>query len=244
MTIIDTAARWEYDLWQASADAPLPATAAPWGSPGPGAPRSTATGGFPRRAAGAMPQRRTSEVSRAGSCRGTGARGDRPRLGNRDRLRQRPFRLSRAGIGATLPGRRLPDAGAPPTGSLLQLDMSPSEINALEIPGWKKTVLRAMVTYGMYFATPAARAIHHRDRVGQPVSEHGLPDRWWSFAALNDWEPFDPAGLLRIQRRGSGRQTLRRSERPGRWLRSQHRLGAGRMVAPARTRPVRAPRRL
>ena len=31
-----------------------------------------------------------------------------------------------------------------------QLDLSPSEIDALPVPGWKKTILRAMAEYGLY----------------------------------------------------------------------------------------------
>jgi hypothetical protein len=41
------------------------------------------------------------------------------------------------------------DADAPPMGSRFVLDMSEAEIDALAVPAWKKTILRAMATYGM-----------------------------------------------------------------------------------------------
>ncbi len=41
-------------------------------------------------------------------------------------------------------------AGAPSQGTRFQLDLSPAEINALGVPAWKKTILRAMAEYGLY----------------------------------------------------------------------------------------------
>jgi hypothetical protein len=43
----------------------------------------------------------------------------------------------------------LPDADAPPMGSRFVLDMSEAEIDALAVPAWKKTILKAMASYGM-----------------------------------------------------------------------------------------------
>jgi hypothetical protein len=42
------------------------------------------------------------------------------------------------------------NADAPPMGTRFQLDMNPAEINALHVPAWKKTILRAMARYGLY----------------------------------------------------------------------------------------------
>lgn len=40
-------------------------------------------------------------------------------------------------------------AGAPPLGARFVLDMTPAEIDGLEAPDWKKTILYAMARYGM-----------------------------------------------------------------------------------------------
>ena len=40
--------------------------------------------------------------------------------------------------------------GAPSQGTRFQLDMSPGEIDALRLPAWRKTILRAMAEYGLY----------------------------------------------------------------------------------------------
>ena len=50
------------------------------------------------------------------------------------------------GLGA----RRATTAGAPSQGTRFQLDLSPAEIDALRMPAWKKTILRAMAEYGLY----------------------------------------------------------------------------------------------
>jgi hypothetical protein len=44
----------------------------------------------------------------------------------------------------------LPNAGAPAMGQHFFLDMSAAEIEALGVPAWQKTVLRAMAEYGLY----------------------------------------------------------------------------------------------
>ncbi len=41
------------------------------------------------------------------------------------------------------------DENAPPMGARFVLDMSDSEIDSLRVPGWKKTILRALASYGM-----------------------------------------------------------------------------------------------
>jgi hypothetical protein len=41
-------------------------------------------------------------------------------------------------------------ADAPPMGTRFQLAMSDAQIDALAVPSWKKTILRAMAHYGMF----------------------------------------------------------------------------------------------
>ena len=52
-----------------------------------------------------------------------------------------------AGLGAACASGR---SNAPSEGTRFQLDMSVDEIEKLTVPGWKKTILRAMSEYGMY----------------------------------------------------------------------------------------------
>jgi hypothetical protein len=48
-------------------------------------------------------------------------------------------------------GMRCDDpAGAPAQGMRFQLDLSPARIDALPLPAWRKTILRAMSEYGLY----------------------------------------------------------------------------------------------
>lgn len=54
-----------------------------------------------------------------------------------------------ANTGEPCSRRRESDQDAPAMGSRFVLDMSDAEIGALRVPGWKKTILRAMATYGM-----------------------------------------------------------------------------------------------
>lgn len=43
-----------------------------------------------------------------------------------------------------------PTTNRPPQGSLIFVDYTPTQINAMAIPAWKKAILRAMSTYGAY----------------------------------------------------------------------------------------------
>ncbi len=42
------------------------------------------------------------------------------------------------------------NTNAPPMGGHFQLNYTPTQINALTVPAWKKVILRAMATYGIY----------------------------------------------------------------------------------------------
>jgi hypothetical protein len=55
-----------------------------------------------------------------------------------------------ADVGRTCSSMGLPNTGAPAMGQHFFLDMSAAEIEALGVPAWQKTVLRAMAEYGLY----------------------------------------------------------------------------------------------
>jgi len=67
---------------------------------------------------------------------------------------------------------------APPNGARLQLDMSDAEIDALDVPRWKKTVLRAAQRYGMIVGdTGGSGAFGLQFESGMVDRAYGRPER-------------------------------------------------------------------
>jgi hypothetical protein len=73
-------------------------------------------------------------------------------------------------------------ADAAPMGARFQLDMSGGEIDALHVPGWKKTILRAMARYGMYFGDTGSGGWGIQMESGATYTSFGLPDALAMFA--------------------------------------------------------------
>jgi hypothetical protein len=81
--------------------------------------------------------------------------------------------------------------------------MTPAEIDALNVPNWKKIILLALANYGgfvgdtnadptrlLYVETEGGNMYSGlSDANGQPY-----PDLWWQFAQNNQWEPYQPPG--------------------------------------------------
>jgi hypothetical protein len=82
----------------------------------------------------------------------------------------------------------LPDEGAPPLGTRLQLAMSPDEIEALRVPAWKKTILRAMATYGMFVGDTGGGAWGLRMESGSTFTSFGVADPLVALARTDGWE--------------------------------------------------------
>jgi hypothetical protein len=75
---------------------------------------------------------------------------------------------------------------APPLGARLRLNMSTSQINALAIPAWKKTVLQAMATYGAFMDdTGSSDYFDWQLESGSQYTTVGASDKWLSFGAAN-----------------------------------------------------------
>jgi hypothetical protein len=85
----------------------------------------------------------------------------------------------------------LSDGDAPPMGTRFQLDMTPAQIDALPVPAYRKTILRAMARYGMYVAdTGGSWAIVQES--GLVTLSFGLGDRWTDLArsvGASYWPP-------------------------------------------------------
>jgi len=71
-------------------------------------------------------------------------------------------------------------------GSRLQLNMSAAQIDALAVPAWKKTILKAMATYGMYFGdTGGGEAWGIQAESGSTYTSFGFEDQLVTFARNN-----------------------------------------------------------
>jgi hypothetical protein len=73
-------------------------------------------------------------------------------------------------------------SSAPPMGARFQLDMSEGEISALHVPAWKKTILRAMAEYGMYFGDTGGGSWGLQMESGSTYESFGYEDAMVTFA--------------------------------------------------------------
>jgi hypothetical protein len=72
-----------------------------------------------------------------------------------------------------------------PTGARLQLNMPEWQIDALPVPAWKKTILRAMATYGMYVGDTGGNAWSIAIESGSTYTSFGYEDQFVAFARAN-----------------------------------------------------------
>jgi hypothetical protein len=75
----------------------------------------------------------------------------------------------------------LPNADAPAIGTRFQLAMTPAQIDALDVPAYRKTVLWAMARYGMYVADTGGTWGLIKGS-GLVTTSFGLADRWVQLA--------------------------------------------------------------
>jgi len=71
---------------------------------------------------------------------------------------------------------------APPLGSRFQLDMSDAQIEALPVPSWKKTILRAMAHYGLYMGDTGSGSWAIQAESGSSYTSFGYEDPLVTFA--------------------------------------------------------------
>lgn len=88
---------------------------------------------------------------------------------------------------------------APPMGSRLQLNMSATEIDALAVPAWKKTILKAMATYGMYFGDTGGGAWGIRGESGSTYTSFGKEDQMVTFARDNGVPTYNGTYIFNIR---------------------------------------------
>jgi hypothetical protein len=86
-----------------------------------------------------------------------------------------------AGGAACPPG----ESGAPALGTRFMLAMSPEQIDALPLPGWKKTILTALAQYGGYFGDTGGPGFGFMFESSVTYTALGLPDPFVEFAKAN-----------------------------------------------------------
>lgn len=101
----------------------------------------------------------------------------------------------------------LSNVNAPPMGTLLQLGLTLSEVSALPIPDWKKTLLRSMVLYGMYIVETGSNHLFAIEQeAGNQYQSLGYPDPWLEFAQGSGWSYWAPdqnyVGSMRLDADG------------------------------------------
>jgi Concanavalin A-like lectin/glucanases superfamily len=84
----------------------------------------------------------------------------------------------------------LPTADAPPMGVRLQLAMTAAQIDALAVPAWKKTILRAMSEYGLIMGDTGGGGWGIQAESGSTYTSFGAPDALVQFAAASGWTPY------------------------------------------------------
>lgn len=102
------------------------------------------------------------------------------------------------GMGTSCASVGLPVDGAPPMGARLRLAMTPEEIDALPVPAWKKTILRAMATYGMFVGDTGGGSWGIRMESGSTFTSFGVADPLVAFARTNGWTPYENVRVGRL----------------------------------------------
>jgi hypothetical protein len=75
-----------------------------------------------------------------------------------------------------------PNHTGPPMGARIQLDMSDEEINALNVPAWRKTVLRALARYGAFVGDTGGSPWDLQFESGRSYTSFGYEDEMVIFA--------------------------------------------------------------
>jgi hypothetical protein len=80
---------------------------------------------------------------------------------------------------------------APPMGTHLWLDLSTSQINALPIPAWQKTILRALHDYGAYMGDTGGPGFALQFESPLTYTSFGRADPLVPWAQTSGWSPYN-----------------------------------------------------
>jgi hypothetical protein len=95
------------------------------------------------------------------------------------------FPAAKSGLPCSALG--LSSTDAPPMGARLQLAMSQAQIDAMPVPDWKKTVLRAMARYGMLLGDTGGGTWGVQAESGSSYTSFSRPDPLVAFARTHGW---------------------------------------------------------
>jgi outer membrane biosynthesis protein TonB len=103
-------------------------------------------------------------------------------------------------------GSRCSDTtNAPPLGARLQLNYSDAEIEALSVPAWKKTLLRAMADYGMIIGDTGTDNLFWIEReTGSQYTTQGKANKWLELVARGGFSFWNGEGGVNVGDVSSG----------------------------------------
>jgi hypothetical protein len=190
LTVVDQASGWEYDMWAVSS------------KPKGGGTLSFGWGGRTRIDGDGL----GPEATAAGFGNLAGIiRGPEMQAGE---INHALFMVISCDSGkyvypAKKTGRPCSDIGksntdAPPMGTRFQLTMSPEQINALAVPAWKKTILRAMAKYGLYFGDTGSSSWAIQPESGQTYTSFGREDKMVEFARTANVPVYDGLHIFNV----------------------------------------------
>jgi len=102
------------------------------------------------------------------------------------------------GAGTSCASIGLPSENAPPLGTRLQLAMSSDEINELRVPAWKKTILQAMATYGLFVGDTGGGTWGIQLESSSTFTSFGVVDPLVEFAQANGWDRHEDVWVGRL----------------------------------------------
>jgi concanavalin A-like lectin/glucanase superfamily protein len=86
------------------------------------------------------------------------------------------------------------DDDCPPMGARLWLEMTETEINALSVPGWKKTILKALARYGAFFGDTGGPGFAFQFDGGSAYTSFGVADPLIAYGADNGLTQYTDLG--------------------------------------------------
>lgn len=90
-------------------------------------------------------------------------------------------------------------SNAPPMGARLQLNYTVAEIEAMALPSWKKTVLRAMSEYGMFIGDTGSPSLFSLEReTGSQYSSVGRANKWLEVVAAGGFNYWSGEGGVNV----------------------------------------------
>ncbi len=94
---------------------------------------------------------------------------------------------------------------SPPMGTRLQLNYSVAEIEAMAVPSWKKTVLRAMSEYGMFIGDTGSPGLFSLEReTGNQYTTMGQVNKWLELVSKGGFSFWNGEGGVNVGNLSTG----------------------------------------